>query len=120
MENLNPLVRVTWAKWGEKQPNPRPSRLAPGEGLKVGQKNTCRLAGEAIEEPAEQYSSCSNTADDLIGYTTLKLKVLQVAAQELLDVWAANGEGEYDKLTQAVGRLEDAMNRTGGRRRPEA
>ena len=39
MENFSPLVHGAWAKWAGKQPNPRPSRITPGEDLMAGQKN---------------------------------------------------------------------------------
>lgn len=59
--------------------------------------------------------SYNKPADNLIGYTTLKLKVLQVAAQELLDTWKENGDTcEYDLLEQAMGRLAEAMKKTTG------
>ncbi len=59
--------------------------------------------------------SCNKAAADLLGYTTLKLKVLQVAAQELLDTWKENEDaGEYAPLEQAMDRLEEAMKKTAG------
>lgn len=114
-----PLVRETWIKWDKKQLNSKPSRLTSCEDLDDVQKENDQLIGEAVEEMSEQ-SKYNKTAGDLIGYTTLKLKVLQVAAQELLDAWKVNGDtGDYAQLIQAVGHLADAMKQTKVGRRTE-
>lgn len=59
-----------------------------------------------------------DVASDPVGYTTLKLKVLQVAAKELLNAWKVNGDtGDYARLVQAVGRLAEALEKAGEERR---
>lgn len=93
------------------QENPKPSMLISCEDLDNGQKEVGQMIGGMTEQ-----SSYNKVTGDLIGYTTLRLKVLQVAVQELLDAWKVNRDtDEHARLIQAVERLGDAMKQTAGR-----
>ena len=101
-------VRETLIKCSEKQSNTMPSMLTPWKKTDIEQKEADLMVREIKEQ-----SRYNKAADNLIGYTTLKLKVLQVAAQELLDTWKANEDtGEDTRLAQAVDSLAKAMKQT--------
>jgi hypothetical protein len=47
-DELGRMVRETWVKWAQTQPNPKPSWLVPYEQLTESDKEADRQIGEAI------------------------------------------------------------------------